>query len=297
MGRKPRTRKIRIAKRSDTLSSILTCVVLLIMGMVVADNINPVQEDVTSSLVFSIFLIAINVGLFQYMGLLRTFQRTPRIRYWNLKHKSMLALYLFLLYLMIGKILALVFFFYLLYTGIRSVVNRCKSSNAVLPSLISDKRASYHHIAIKKIDQMDGKEFELFLAELFNGMNYETELTSHNDYGIDIIIKKDDIATGIQAKCYGEGRTIGVEAVNQVCGGAGVHKVKKKMVITNRYFTKNAKISAKANNIKLIDRDELQFLIKENPLMQIREQRRNFSFSSFLNRKKISQMISRSKCQ
>ncbi|BDH61475.1 hypothetical protein MTP04_16050 [Lysinibacillus sp. PLM2] len=130
--------------------------------------------------------------------------------------------------------------------------------------------------------QIQGKEFEVFLAKLFDEMGYYSEVTPHNDFGIDVIIIKDKIKTGIQAKCYGEGRTIGVEAVNEVCGGAGVWNVQKKMVITNRYFTKNAFITAKSNNIELIDRDGLQLLIQK--YKEIKEEKSIFSFFSFLSR-------------
>jgi HJR/Mrr/RecB family endonuclease len=84
-----------------------------------------------------------------------------------------------------------------------------------------------------------------------------------HDYEIDVIIIKDKIKTGIQAKCYGEGRTIGVEAVTEVCVGAGYWRVQKKIVITNRYFSKMALITAKSNNIEMIDHDGLKILIKE----------------------------------
>jgi hypothetical protein len=54
-----------------------------------------------------------------------------------------------------------------------------------------------------------------------------------------------------------------LEAVNEVLGGAGVWKAHRKIVITNRYFTKKAVISADSNNVQLIDRDGLQLLLQE----------------------------------
>lgn len=62
--------------------------VLFIMGKVIADDINPLQDDVSSTLVLLFFLIVIIVGLFRYMGLHQVFRITPRIRHWNLKQKS-----------------------------------------------------------------------------------------------------------------------------------------------------------------------------------------------------------------
>ncbi|MFJ5792697.1 restriction endonuclease [Lysinibacillus sp. NPDC093197] len=288
MGRKSSIRKLRRAKKSNAPSTILAIVVLFIMGKVIADNINPLQDDVSSTLVLLFFLIAIIIGLFRYMGLHQVFRITPRIRYWNLKQKSIFGLYLFFIVLMIseifphGEILALFFFLGLFYIGIRSIIGSYKNSNAVLSPLLLKKRSKYCHVNIEEIDKMGGTEFEEFLSELYYGLGYYAEVTPHNDYGVDVIIIKDKIKTGIQAKCYGEGRRIGVEAVNEICGGAGYWKAQKKKVITNRYFTKKALNSAKANNVEMVDRDGLQLLIKEYQL--ILQRRGASSFFSFIKR-------------
>jgi HJR/Mrr/RecB family endonuclease len=147
-----------------------------------------------------------------------------------------------------------------------------------------DKHSKIRNMAIEKIDKMEGKEFEVFLSKLYEGIGYYAELTPHTDYEIDVIIIKDKIKTGIQAKYYGEGRTIGVEAVNEVCGGAGYWKVQKKMVITNRYFSKKALITAELNNIEMIDRDGLKILIKE--YQEMIEPRTIFHFFSLMKRRK-----------
>jgi hypothetical protein len=43
-----------------------------------------------------------------------------------------------------------------------------------------------------------------------------------------VITVKDKTKTVIQAKCFGEGQSVGVEAINEVCGGAsiGMHRIK-----------------------------------------------------------------------
>lgn len=126
-----------------------------------------------------------------------------------------------------------------------------------------EKRIRIGHVSLEDIDEMTGIEFETFLSELYQTLGYGGEMTPHTDFGIDLIVIKDGIRTGIQAKCYGEGRTVGVAAVNEVCGGAGHWKVQKKVVITNRCFTKKAKISARSNRVKLIDRNDLQEMIND----------------------------------
>ena len=125
------------------------------------------------------------------------------------------------------------------------------------------KVTKFEDVSLEDIDQMTGIEFEVFLSELYQTLGYRVEMTPHTDFGIDLIVAKDGIRTGIQAKCYGEGRTVGVAAVNEVCGGAGHWKVQKKVVLTNRFFTKKAKISARSNRVKLIDRNDLQEMIDD----------------------------------
>jgi HJR/Mrr/RecB family endonuclease len=219
------------------------------------------------------------------MGLHQAFQRTHRIQYWKFKQKCIFCLYLFLVILMIGEtfphgeLLGIIFLIGSVWHSYKNL-----NSNYVLSPSVGDKRSKIRHIAIGEIDEMEGTEFEVFLSKLFDGLGYYAEVTPHNDYGVDVITIKDKIKTGIQAKCYGEGRTIGVEAVNEVCGGAGYWKVHKKMVITNRYFSKKALITAKSNNIEMIDRDGLQLLIKE--YQEMMNQRTIFSFFSFLNSQK-----------
>lgn len=286
MMRKPKS-QLR-TKQSNISSGIVPSLVLFILGIAVAEEIQPLQDDLTTTLVLLSFLIAINVGLFRYMALHKAFQHTHRIKYWKVKQKSTFYLYLFLTVIMIGEIfrygmiLAILFLFGLLLIGIRSVVIRYKNSNMVLPSFPLKKHSKLLRINIEEIDKMEGKGFEVFLAELYDGMGYYTEVTPHTDYGIDVIVIKDKIKAGIQAKCYGEGRTVGVDAVNEVCGGAGYWNIQKKIIITNRFFTKKALISAQHNNIEMIDRDGLKLLIKE--YQQSREQRSLFNSLIFFNK-------------
>ncbi|WP_163103075.1 restriction endonuclease [Peribacillus alkalitolerans] len=111
---------------------------------------------------------------------------------------------------------------------------------------------------------MNGRQFELFLSKLYDGLGCFSEVTPPTgDFGTDVITVKDKTKTVIQAKCYGEGQNVGVEAINEVCSGTGYWNAQKKIVITNRYYSKAAILSAKRNNVKLIDRDGLQLLLRE----------------------------------
>lgn len=290
MGRKKGKRNpsgLSRRKRSTPTSPLIVIIFLFIMGLLIADEIKLLQDDVTTTIVFLVFLTAINIALFRYLGLHRAFKRTPLIRYWKLKQKGNFGLYIVMLLIMIGKLiahvdfLAVLFVLGLLIIGISLLMKRNKMFNAILHSL-SNKRKKLAHIEISEVDKMTGTEFELFLAKLYDGLGYYSEVTPHTDYGIDVLTIRDKIKTGIQAKCYGEGHSVGVKAINEVCGGGGVYNVHKKLVITNRYYSKQAIFSAKANNIELIDRDGLQRLINE--YHQVIDKKESFNFFPFLSR-------------
>jgi restriction system protein len=113
---------------------------------------------------------------------------------------------------------------------------------------------------IHDIDVMNGMEFESYLADLFESKGYSVKLTPRSgDYGVDLILRKGRKKTAVQAKCYGG--NIGVYAVQQVISGRIHWRTTDAMVITNRYFTPNAKKLAKSGRVKLIDREHLTKLI------------------------------------
>ncbi|SIT88062.1 restriction endonuclease [Edaphobacillus lindanitolerans] len=243
---------------------------LFFLGMEITSQIL-LQNDLPASLLFWVFLILISVMLFRLLGLNKSFRRTHRIQNWKPKQKLTLYLYIFLNVLLIASMLnfsyqMVVFFFLVLFLFRRSIGQRAKKFEMMFPSFLRNLRKKSFHVdfvSMEDIDNMSGTEFEKFLFKLFDGLGYYVELTPHTDYGVDLIIIKNKIKTGIQAKCYGEGRTVGVAAVNEVCGGGGHYKVQKKAVITNRYFSKKAKISARSNNVAMIDREGLQDLIRK----------------------------------
>ncbi|MED4128507.1 restriction endonuclease [Shouchella miscanthi] len=68
------------------------------------------------------------------------------------------------------------------------------------------------------------------------------------------------------AKRYNFRNRVGIEAVQQVYASKAYYKAQEAWVITNSYYTLNAKNLAKACGVKLLDRVELQeFINKVNP--------------------------------
>lgn len=115
------------------------------------------------------------------------------------------------------------------------------------------------------IDTMSGIEFEEFLMDHFLRCGYKATLTPmFNDYGADLVLKKDGQKIVVQAKRWKS--SVGVEAVQQVVGAVGYYKANKAIVITNSYFTENAKRLARTNNVELWDREALSREIRKSKI-------------------------------
>lgn len=119
---------------------------------------------------------------------------------------------------------------------------------------------------IHYIDKMDGFQFEVYLKALFRELGYRPEVTKRScDYGVDVILKGRNRIV-IQAKRYGIKNRVGIRAVQEVYAGKAYYKADEAWIVTNSVFTKQAEELAKACQLKLIDRFELQNLInKVNP--------------------------------
>lgn len=131
----------------------------------------------------------------------------------------------------------------------------------------------YYNISIKKmylsctldeVDELTGIEFEYFLYYKFKQRGYKVKTTPiTGDYGADLVLKKRKEKIVIQAKRYHN--DVGISAVQEVIGSIAFYDATEGLVITNSYFTNNAKQLAKANEIILWDRKKLieEFLQEE----------------------------------
>ena len=115
----------------------------------------------------------------------------------------------------------------------------------------------YLKSSLSKIDKMSGEEFEMYLKKYFEKMKYKVELTPlSNDYGADLICTKNGHVLVVQAKRY-EGK-VGNAAIQQVVAAKDYYEADECMVVTNSYFTRNAYSLAKANDVLLWDRDDIE---------------------------------------
>jgi restriction system protein len=107
---------------------------------------------------------------------------------------------------------------------------------------------------------MTGLEFEEYLGPLFEMQGYSAKVTQGSgDYGADLVISKNGVKTVVQAKRYSS--NIGVSAVQEIVAAKPFYHARKAMVVTNQYFTQQAKNLAKANGVQLVDRDSLIAMI------------------------------------
>lgn len=109
---------------------------------------------------------------------------------------------------------------------------------------------------------MEGHDFEYYCADVLreNGFTNVEVTKGSGDHGIDILAEKDDITYAIQCKCYAS--DIGNAAVQQAHTGKSIYKKDIAVVLTNRYFTAQAKEEAAALGVKLWDRDKLNIMIE-----------------------------------
>jgi restriction system protein len=114
------------------------------------------------------------------------------------------------------------------------------------------------------IDRMEGLEFEEYLVELYRAYGYEVEPTpASGDFGADLIVYAGSEKLIIQAKRYNH--KVGVEAVQQVAAAVPFYQGTRGIVITNAYYTENARRLAAPNMVELIDRDGLKAMIDGMP--------------------------------
>ena len=111
-------------------------------------------------------------------------------------------------------------------------------------------------LSISGIDNMDGIDFEHYVKRLMENLGYSAQVTTaSSDYGIDIIAKKGNDRYAVQVKRYKS--NVSRKAVSDAVAGMAYYGCNKSMVVTNSYFSENAKEMAAKTNTILIDRADL----------------------------------------
>lgn len=109
---------------------------------------------------------------------------------------------------------------------------------------------------IYRIDSLDGIAFERYLGAHFQKLGYKVVITPPSgDYGVDLILTKDNDRIAVQAKRYR--RQVSYQAVQEVVAGKAMYRCNKAMVVTNSTFTEAGRKLAEKNNVVLWDRNSL----------------------------------------
>ncbi len=114
---------------------------------------------------------------------------------------------------------------------------------------------------MQEVDNMDGIEFEKFVAAVLIGNGYDIEemTVTSGDYGADIIATAGEERIAIQCKRYQ--RPVGLKAVQEVISAMKHYDCESAIVVTNNTFTKQAIQLAKDNEVvELWDREILEKL-------------------------------------
>ncbi|MCL5888322.1 MAG: restriction endonuclease [Actinobacteria bacterium] len=116
-------------------------------------------------------------------------------------------------------------------------------------------------LRLPNLDTLDGIEFEQVIGVLYRKMGYSVEVTqSSGDQGADVIVEKMGVRTVIQAKCWGG--SVGNSAVQEVAAAKPHYGAQRGVVVTTGTFTRGARALAESNSIELIDRHDLEELLR-----------------------------------
>ena len=107
----------------------------------------------------------------------------------------------------------------------------------------------------QNVDQLTGVEFEHYCAQLLlrNHFQKVSYTKASGDHGADLIAYRDGLKFAIQCKCYK--RSVGNKAIQEVITGKLYYNADFAIVMTNNYFTKQARDEAQKLNVMLWDRN------------------------------------------
>lgn len=119
----------------------------------------------------------------------------------------------------------------------------------------------YPSTELMAIDSLSQYEFNLLLMPIFQRQGYSVNKMKKQKRGLaDLILRK----KGTKAIVYAKKTTTMIDDsyLKQALATKPLFQATKLIVVTNRFFTKDAKSFARANKIILIDRDSLDALLE-----------------------------------
>src|SRR5206468_4414523 len=96
-------------------------------------------------------------------------------------------------------------------------------------------------------------------AQFFKDSGFVVEQIKHQaDYGIDVIVSKNQKRTAIQVKRYAEANRVGVSDINQAVGGTSFYGCDNVVFITKSDFTTAARTLAQKTGVELWNWSDFQ---------------------------------------
>ena len=136
-------------------------------------------------------------------------------------------------------------------------VERAASLHKFRTALLSDEE----EFCYPSLDALDGLEFESLVADLYRRMGFAVRLTpASGDQGADVIVEKLGERSVIQAKCW-KG-SVGNGAVQEAAAAARHYGASRAVVVTTGKFTKSARALAASNKVELLERPQIEGLIR-----------------------------------
>jgi Holliday junction resolvase len=136
-------------------------------------------------------------------------------------------------------------------------------------------------IDIDLASRMGWQHFECFAAALWAKLGYECYRTpATKDYGVDVVAILGHSGLLIQTKISGtDGHALNWDAVKEVVAGEAYYQRRhpnvqfEKICLTNQFFNKHAHENADLNDVKLLDRNELNILVNKHQVMMLEVER------------------------
>lgn len=111
------------------------------------------------------------------------------------------------------------------------------------------------------LDNTSGREFELFIIDLFEKLGYSSTVTNRSkDNGFSILLKQGEYIIAVQAKRSES--ELSFTSVQRALDSLKKYTAQFAIVVTNNKFLSSAKQLAKIKSVSLIDRKKLLDLIE-----------------------------------
>ena len=142
---------------------------------------------------------------------------------------------------------------------------------------------------LTQLDNTTGREFEIFLLNLFEKLGYSATVTNRSkDYGCDMMLQRGDYRIAVQAKRSES--ELNFTSVQRVLGSLKKYNAQISIVVTNNKFISSAKQLAKIKDVVLIDRKKLLDLIELSNL-SVNHKKDLIQFSNKTRKEIIKQEI------